>query len=97
MDAETMPRSPAEDKENVTVAIPKKLRKQIRDIAEATGFKEAEVIRTAIAQGVSLMAEQTNKLLINRKLLSKAEIIEALDELPPGKLDEAIALLKSIQ
>jgi hypothetical protein len=60
-------------------------------------MKPAEMHRHCWTQGLAAVAEQSNKRMINKKLRSKAEIVDLLEDLPTAKFDEAIALLKGLK
>jgi hypothetical protein len=88
MDEMTMPAINADKMEPIKFAVPAKLLADAEAIAEAEGWKMAELHRGLWQMGLTKKAEESNKLLINRRLRTRptidqlAEVLGALADDP---------------
>ena len=93
----TMPKTDAPNMDEIKFSVPSELLRQALAIGDAEGVKPAELHRDCWKQGLSSVAEQSNKRLVNRKLTTKLAIVDLIERLPIDRYEEAIALLKSLK
>jgi hypothetical protein len=94
-----MPKMPDESEKmtEIKFSVPSKMLSDAIALGRAEGVSPSNLHRACWMQGLSLYSEQSNKRMINRKLTSKAEIIDLLDGIPTAKFSDAIAYLKSLK
>lgn len=79
-----MPATSAEKMEPIKFGVPVKLLADAEAIAEAEGWKMAELHRTLWQMGLTKKAEESNKVLINRRLRARPtidQLAETLEQL----------------
>lgn len=69
---EAMPETSAPKMIKISFAVPEELHKQLLDLAEAEGWKQAELHRVVWVLGFNNYVEGSNKRLINHNLRNKS-------------------------
>ena len=97
MSDRTMPKTDTPNMDEIKFSVSSELLRQVLAIAAIEGLKPAEANRLCWMAGSSVLAEQSNKRLINQKLIAKVTIVDLVEGLPVEQYEGAIAYLKSLK